>query len=87
VNVRPYVIAELVDANDRGQAADMTGTPNAKTRFPLAEPVIWRANVHSRSATSRNLRQRIWLEPLRQPTFSLPLRLKARRECVVIRAR
>jgi hypothetical protein len=37
----PYAIAELVDVNDRGQAAGMSGnfTTNG---FPLSEPAIWR---------------------------------------------
>ena len=37
----PYAIAELVDVNDRGQAAGMSGTLT-KTGFPAAEPAIWR---------------------------------------------
>jgi probable HAF family extracellular repeat protein len=41
--VRPNLIAELVDVNDRGQAAGMTGTMNPKTGFILAKPVIWQA--------------------------------------------
>jgi hypothetical protein len=39
--IRPYVIAELVDVNDRGQAAGMTGTINPKNGFSLGQPVIW----------------------------------------------
>jgi hypothetical protein len=39
--VSPNLIAELVDVNDRSQAAGMTGTLNPKTGFPLAEAVIW----------------------------------------------
>ncbi len=38
----PYAVAELVDVNDRGQAAGMSGT-FTKTGFPLARPAIWRA--------------------------------------------
>ncbi len=38
----PYSVAELVDVNDRGQAAGMSGT-FTKTGFPLAKPVIWQA--------------------------------------------
>jgi probable HAF family extracellular repeat protein len=39
--VRPNLIAEFVDVNDRGQAAGMTGTMNPKTGFILGHPVIW----------------------------------------------
>jgi probable HAF family extracellular repeat protein len=39
--IRPYVIAELVDVNDHGQAAGMTGTINSKNGFTLGQPVIW----------------------------------------------
>jgi hypothetical protein len=39
--VRPNVIAEFVDVNDRGQAAGMTGKLNPKTGFTLATAVIW----------------------------------------------
>jgi probable HAF family extracellular repeat protein len=42
--VRPYAIAELVDVNDRGQAAGMIGTIDPKTGFhPNAKAVIWRS--------------------------------------------
>ena len=37
----PYAIAELVDVNDRGQAAGMSGN-FTKNGFPLSEPAIWR---------------------------------------------
>ena len=37
----PYAIAELVDVNDRGQAAGMSGT-FTKNGFPVSEPAIWR---------------------------------------------
>lgn len=37
-----HVIAELVDVNDRGQAAGMSGTLS-KNGFGLAEPRIWRS--------------------------------------------
>jgi probable HAF family extracellular repeat protein len=40
--VRPNFITELVDVNDRGQAAGMSGTLNPKTGFTLPRPVIWR---------------------------------------------
>ena len=36
-----HVIAELVDVNDRGQAAGMTGKLT-KTGFPVSKPAIWR---------------------------------------------
>jgi probable HAF family extracellular repeat protein len=39
--VRPNFISELVDVNDRGQAAGMSGTLNPKTGFTLPKPVIW----------------------------------------------
>jgi probable HAF family extracellular repeat protein len=39
--VRPNLIAELVDVNDRGQAAGMTGTMNPTNGFILARAVIW----------------------------------------------
>jgi hypothetical protein len=37
----PWTIAELVDVNDRGQAAGMSGTLE-KNGFPVSEPMIWR---------------------------------------------
>jgi probable HAF family extracellular repeat protein len=37
----PYAYAELVDVNDRGQAAGMSGT-FTKNDFPVVEPAIWR---------------------------------------------
>ncbi len=37
----PYAIAELVDVNDRGQAAGMSGT-FTKNGFPVSAPAIWR---------------------------------------------
>jgi uncharacterized membrane protein len=40
--VRPNLIAELVDVNDRGQAAGMTGTFNPRTGFVIGRPVLWR---------------------------------------------
>jgi probable HAF family extracellular repeat protein len=40
--LRPNLITEFVDVNDRGQAAGMTGMLNAKTGFVVAAPVIWR---------------------------------------------
>jgi probable HAF family extracellular repeat protein len=39
--VRPNLIAEFVDVNDRGQAAGMTGTMNPKTGFILGSAVTW----------------------------------------------
>ena len=36
-----YTYAELVDVNDRGQAAGMSGT-FTETGFPEAKPAIWR---------------------------------------------
>jgi probable HAF family extracellular repeat protein len=39
--LRPNLIAEFVDVNDRGQAAGMTGTMNPKTGFILAKAVVW----------------------------------------------
>jgi probable HAF family extracellular repeat protein len=47
--IRPNVIAELVDVNDRGQAAGMSGTINPNTGFTLSQPLIWRtgwASMH-----------------------------------------
>jgi probable HAF family extracellular repeat protein len=42
--VRPWVIAELVDVNDRGEAAGMTGRIDPKTGFHLnVKLVIWRS--------------------------------------------
>lgn len=38
---RPNQIAELVDVNDRGQAAGMTGTINQKNGFILGKAVVW----------------------------------------------
>jgi hypothetical protein len=40
--VRLNVIAELVDVNDRCEAAGMTGTLDPSTGFTLAQPLIWR---------------------------------------------
>jgi probable HAF family extracellular repeat protein len=40
--VRPNVIAEFVDVNDRGQAAGMTGMLNPNTGFATSQPMIWR---------------------------------------------
>ncbi len=41
--LRPYLIAEFVDVNDRGQAVGMTGTLNPKTGFiSPVRSVIWR---------------------------------------------
>ena len=41
--LRPNLIAEFVDINDRGQAIGMTGTQNPKTGFVSpARAVIWR---------------------------------------------
>jgi uncharacterized membrane protein len=40
--VKPNFITELVDVNDRGYVAGMTGTFNPKTGFTLPKPVIWR---------------------------------------------
>jgi hypothetical protein len=40
--VQANVITELVDVNDRGQAAGMTGPLNPKTGFMRPRPVIWR---------------------------------------------
>lgn len=37
----PYAVAELVDVNERGQAAGMAGT-FTKSGFPVGRPVIWR---------------------------------------------
>jgi probable HAF family extracellular repeat protein len=37
----PFAGAELVDVNDRGQAAGMSGT-FTETGFPLAKPAIWK---------------------------------------------
>ena len=37
----PYAYAELVDVNDRGQAAGMFGK-FTKSLFPVVEPAIWR---------------------------------------------
>lgn len=37
----PLAIAELVDVNDRGQAAGMSGNLT-RNGFPVSEPVIWR---------------------------------------------
>jgi probable HAF family extracellular repeat protein len=39
--LRPNLIAEFVDVNDRGQAAGMTGTMNPKTGFILGKAVVW----------------------------------------------
>jgi hypothetical protein len=39
--VRANFITELVDVNDRGQAAGMWGTLNPKTGFALPKPVMW----------------------------------------------
>jgi probable HAF family extracellular repeat protein len=38
----PYAYAELVDVNERGQAAGMSGR-FTKNGFPLAKPAIWQA--------------------------------------------
>jgi hypothetical protein len=46
----PNVIAELVDVNDRGQAAGMSGTLNPNTGFTVSQPIIWRtgwAGLHA----------------------------------------
>src|SRR5262245_6204768 len=40
--VRPNLITEFVDVNDRGQVVGMTGTLNPRTGFALARAVIWR---------------------------------------------
>jgi hypothetical protein len=40
--VRPNLITEFVDVNERGQAAGMTGMLDPKTGFVLARSVIWR---------------------------------------------
>jgi hypothetical protein len=40
--VRPNVVAELVDVNDRGEAAGMSGIFNPNTGFGLSQPMIWR---------------------------------------------
>ena len=41
--LRPNLIAEFVDINDRGQAIGMTGTQNPRTGFiSPARAVIWR---------------------------------------------
>ena len=45
--VRPNVITELVDVNDRGQAAGMTGPLNPDTGFGHAKPVIWQTGWSS----------------------------------------
>jgi hypothetical protein len=48
--VSPNFITELVDVNDRGQAAGMMGTLNPKTGFTMPKPVIWRtgwASLHA----------------------------------------
>jgi probable HAF family extracellular repeat protein len=48
--VRPNFITELVDVNDRGQAAGMSGTLNPKNGFTVPEPVIWQtgwAGLHT----------------------------------------
>ena len=37
----PFAYAELVDVNDRGQAAGMSGT-FTKNGFPVVKPAIWR---------------------------------------------
>ena len=37
----PYAYSELIDVNDRGQAAGMSGT-FTETGFPLVQPAIWR---------------------------------------------
>jgi probable HAF family extracellular repeat protein len=52
----PYAIAELVDVNDRGQAAGMSGNLT-KNGFPLSKPAIWRTGWTS-------------LRPLRIPPAS-----------------
>jgi probable HAF family extracellular repeat protein len=39
--VRPNLIAEFVDVNDRGQAVGMTGTQNPKTGFVVGHAVTW----------------------------------------------
>ena len=45
--VRPNLIAEFVDVNDRGQAAGMTATMNPKTGFKVGQAVIWRTGWSS----------------------------------------
>ena len=50
--MRPNLIAEFVDVNDRGQAAGMTGTMNPKTGFGLARAVIWQVGWPSVRALS-----------------------------------
>ena len=49
----PNLIAELVDVNDRGQAAGMTGTMNPKTGFILGEAVIWRTGLDAAETARR----------------------------------
>ncbi|MFN2466530.1 MAG: hypothetical protein ABR521_00130 [Gaiellaceae bacterium] len=42
--VRPYAIAELVDVNDRGEAAGMTGDIDPRTGFHLnVKAIVWRS--------------------------------------------
>ena len=42
--VRPNLIAEFVDVNDRGQTVGMTGALNPKTGFVLGQAVIWQTD-------------------------------------------
>ena len=51
------MIEGLVDVNDRGQAAGMTGILNGKTGFTTGESMIWRAGWTS-------------LKPIRFPSAS-----------------